>query len=415
MEDALGEILSHASEELFSQEKMMLILVKEKMKGYGIELTKIQERALILHLQKHGLEGLERFTFEPNSHQKAILKKLGSDDLVIELDFQQSDLDALQNKISDVVSRASIDTTEWLSDKLNKAWMKQSKSILKKIKSERRQFTNIHNKIWGKPLDLLDALISLSTELGSEFSQKHNSSTSNDKDIIFYVLTRLHARGCQVSSEILTLLRGGFADGAHARWRTLHEISVIAQFISTNDDDLAERYLAHSTVADYQRALQYRKYSDDLSYAPMSDEAFNEIKATYDAVVEKYGENFKSYYGWASEVLGNSRPNFTNIEEKVHESHMQPFVKLAHVNMHAGSKGIFYRLGSSPNEDLLVAGASIFGIGEPGQNTAYTINKLTSTALLHKNNSFDNLGSILALRKFMQEVIWEFDRAMEEQ
>lgn len=300
MEDSIGEILNQVIEQEFSPEKLMVMLVKEKTEICGIKLTKTQEKALITHLQKHGLEGIAGFNFEPNRNQKAILKKSGREDLVIELDFEESDLDALQNKISDVVSRASIDTTEWLSDKLNKAWMKQSKSILKKIKSERRQFVDIHNKIWGKPLDLLDALISLSTELGSDFNQKHNSFTSNDQDIIFYVLTRLHARGCQVSSEILTLLRGGFADGAHARWRTLHEISVIAQFISTNDDDLAERYLAHSAVADYQRALQYRKYSDDLSYVPMTDETFNEIKATYDAVVEKYGENFKSDYGWAS-------------------------------------------------------------------------------------------------------------------
>jgi hypothetical protein len=415
MEDSIGDILDQMIEQEFSQEKLMLMLVKEKTEKYGIKLTKAQEKDLIVHLQKNGLEGIAGFTFEPNRNQKAILKKSGSEDLTIELDFQESDLDALQNIISDVVSRASIETTKWLSDKLNKAWMKQSKSILKKIKSERRQFIDIHNKIWGKPLDLLDALISLSTELGSEFNQKLNSSALNKHDTIFYVLTRLHARGCQVGSEILTLLRGGFADGAHARWRTLHEISVIAQFISENDEDLAERYLAHSAVSDYQRALKFRKYSDDLSYAPMSDKTFNEIKATYDAVVEKFGENFKLDYGWASEVLGNSRPNFTNIEEKVSESHMQPFVKLAHVNVHAGSKGIFYRLGSPPNEDLLVAGASIFGIGEPGQNTAYTVNKLTSTVLLHKNNNFDNFGSVLALRKFMEEVIWEFDRAMEEQ
>jgi len=40
---------------------------------------------------------------------------------------------------------------------------------------------------------------------------------------------------------------------------------------------------------------------------------------------------------------------------------------------------------------------------------------LTSTLLLYKNNSFDNLGAVLALRKFMEEVVWEFDRAMEEQ
>src|SRR5687767_15663627 len=120
MEDAVGEILNQIIEKQFSQEKMMLILIKEKIKGYGIELTKSQERDLILHLQKHGLEGLETFTFEPNRHQKALLKKMGSDNLV--LDFQQSDLDALQNKIVDVISHAGIETTEWLSGKLVKAW-----------------------------------------------------------------------------------------------------------------------------------------------------------------------------------------------------------------------------------------------------------------------------------------------------
>jgi len=217
MEDALGEILSRASEEMFSQEKMMLLLVKEKMKKYGIELTKQQEKKLILQLQEHGLE---EFSFEANRHQKALLKKLGNKNLL--LDFQQSDLDALQNQIIDAVSHAGIETTEWLSDKLVKEWKQQSKSILKEIKSERHKFLDYHNKVWEKPLDLLDALISLSLELGSEFSQKFNSATSSDSDIILHVLTRLHARGCQVSSEILTLLRGGFADGAHARWRTLH-------------------------------------------------------------------------------------------------------------------------------------------------------------------------------------------------
>jgi len=72
MEDTLGEILSRASEEMFSQEKMMLLLVKEKMKEYGVELTKQQEKKLILQLQEHGLK---EFSFEPNRHQNALLKK----------------------------------------------------------------------------------------------------------------------------------------------------------------------------------------------------------------------------------------------------------------------------------------------------------------------------------------------------
>lgn len=413
MEDTLGELFNKVLDENFSQEKLMLLLMKNKLsKEYGIELTKHQERKLLSHIKKSDLEG---FTFKPNPAQKKLLKKFGGDNIVLELDFQQSDLDTFQEKIFDAVGHVSIETTEWLSDKLLKSWKHQMRTILRKIKSERREFVTYHNKVWGTPLDLLEALISLSLELGDDFSQKFSSLVSNKDDIVFYALRGLHARGCQVSSEILTLLRGGFADGAHARWRTLHEISVIAQFISINDNDLAERYLAHSAIEDYKRALQYRKYSDELSYAPLSDKVFEEIKSNYDDVKKRYKANFKSDYWWASDVLGNSNPNLSHIEEKVDESHMKPFVKLAHLNVHAGSSSIFYRLGSPPENDLLVAGPSIFGVWEPGQNTAYTINKLTSTFLLYKNQNLDNLGTVLTLRKFMEEVVWEFDRAMEKQ
>jgi hypothetical protein len=386
------------------------------LKEHGIELTKHQEKKMILQLQEHGLE---EFTFEPNRQQKTLLKKLGSDSLV--LDFQQTDLDALQSKIFDAASHAGIETAKWLSEKLSESWQRQSKTILKKIRSERREFINYHGKIWGKPLDLLDALISISLELGNETSLKSEPISDNKDNIVFHTIKRLHARGCQVSSEILTLLRGGFSDGAHARWRTLHEISVVAQFLSTNNAELTERYLAHSAIVDYQRALQYQKHSDSLSYAPLLYDEFAKIKANYDMVKDKYGKGFKNTdwfrndYWWASIVLNNPHPNLANIEERVEVSFMQPFVKLAHVNVHAGSAGIFLRLGSPPNNDVLVAGASVFGVWEPGQNTAYTICNLTSTLLLYKSDNLEDIGSALALRKFTEETVQEFDYAMEEQ
>ena len=43
------------------------------------------------------------------------------------------------------------------------------------------------------------------------------------------VQTRLHARACQIAREVLTLLYAGFAEGAMARWRALHELAVLSQ------------------------------------------------------------------------------------------------------------------------------------------------------------------------------------------
>ena len=179
MEDTLGELFNKVFDENFSQEKLMLLLMKDKLsKEYGIELTKNQERKLLSHIKKSDIEG---FTFKPNPAQKKLLKKFGGDNIVLELDFQQSDLDTFQEKIFDAVGHASIETTEWISDKLFKSWKHQLRTILRKIKSERREFVNYHNKIWGVPLDLLEALISLSFELGDDFSQKMSSNAISHK------------------------------------------------------------------------------------------------------------------------------------------------------------------------------------------------------------------------------------------
>ena len=44
-----------------------------------------------------------------------------------------------------------------------------------------------------------------------------------------------------MSRAILALLRSGFADDAHARWRSLHELAVVSGFISEYGEDVAEK------------------------------------------------------------------------------------------------------------------------------------------------------------------------------
>lgn len=62
------------------------------------------------------------------------------------------------------------------------------------------------------------------------------------------VLTRLHARACQIAQEVIVLLSAGLADGAMARWRTLHEVATAALLISENGEALAERYARHDVI-----------------------------------------------------------------------------------------------------------------------------------------------------------------------
>ena len=97
---------------------------------------------------------------------------------------------------------------------------------LEEVRADRRGFEERLIEIWRKPIDLLELFISLAAEAGTDFNREFRHGAVRADDPIFEALTRLHGRACQVAKEILVLLRSGYADGAHARWRTLHEIAV---------------------------------------------------------------------------------------------------------------------------------------------------------------------------------------------
>ena len=217
------------------------------------------------------------------------------------------------------------------------------------------------------------------------------------------------------SKEVLLLLRHGFADGAHARWRTLHEISVIAEFIFQHGNEVAEQYMNHSTIGDVYEVELYKTYHRKLHYKPPNQEEIDSIKANRKELINRYGKDFANQYGWASKTLSNKNPNLTHLEEHIGFNHLRPFVKLANVNIHAGSKGAILRLGSPPGEEeFLIVGPSIFGLGEPAQNTAYSFLLLTKTLLATKIN-MDTTVFLIAAENLLHETFWAFDEVMEAQ
>jgi hypothetical protein len=92
-----------------------------------------------------------------------------------------------------------------------------------------------------------------------EWIHKRNVSEKGDlkKKRLQSILTRLLARGCQVSDEIISLLENGFADGAMARWRTLREIAVVATVIRRYGTDIGARYVDHQAVESKRKMDKY--------------------------------------------------------------------------------------------------------------------------------------------------------------
>ena len=88
------------------------------------------------------------------------------------------------------------------------------------------QANNFHR--WREAFDLLEMLYLLCEEATTLFAQEFGPEAAETNDVLFEALISLQARALLVSNEILCLLAGGYPDGALSRWRTLHEIGVVA-------------------------------------------------------------------------------------------------------------------------------------------------------------------------------------------
>ena len=281
---------------------------------------------------------------------------------------------------------------------------KDASSGLKRHRRDRKGFEKRLNKRWKYPLDLLDLSIALNLEAGTEFNRKFRNEAVGSGDAVFEALTRLHARGCQVSGEVLALLHAGFADGAHARWRSLHEMAVVASLIQEHGQELAERYLLHETIQQYKLACEYQKYFDRLGDEPPSKGDLEILRVKRDELIARYGESFNGDYGWASSAIGSNRPTMSDIEQHVQLDHMRPYYRMASDNIHPNSHGAYFRLGLRlSQQEVLLAGPSNVGLADPGHSTAISLLQLTTT-LLATESALDCVVTMKILAELTNEV-----------
>src|SRR5207249_4603059 len=204
---------------------------------------------------------------------------------------------------------------------------------------------------WGPALGLLEMVREVAVEAGDDFNTEVRPQAATTEDFVFEVLTRLHARACQVASEVITLLRSGHASGAHARWRTLHEIAVVTFFLREHSDEVARRYLEHDVIQAYKSALTHRRYAQRLGQEGPTEDEFDEAKRLRDDLVAKYGRAFKRDDGWAASVLPGEGRTFSEIEAATKLDQMRPYYKMASHAIHPNARALFFdlRLGDDEN------------------------------------------------------------------
>lgn len=382
---------------------LVQILAKQSEEA-GVKLTDEQWRELYEHIRvdEDAIQLTGPITFDGQRMDLA----LNESDMVA--------VEACMNRLSEKMPSLLVEIGNAVGDDLlgtlRDRWPEQEQIE----DQDRRAFVRRLHERWGSPISLLRMMLTISREFG-EMTSRDIARLGQDVALRHRVLTRLHARSCQVFDEVVCHLANGFADGAMARWRTLHEIAVVAMFIRKEGEGTARRFLDHQSVETFNAAKSYRRFSSQLGYAPMTDEDFEASKLARDETVAKYEHEpqFDSDYGWAAEALGIERPHLLHIEESVGLDHFRPYYKLACQNVHASSKGSIERLGMPGGSDALLAGPSNAGLSDPGQNSAISLYR-SSLALGLLVPTMDSLVVLRVLAGLVDDACQSFHAAHEQ-
>lgn len=283
--------------------------------------------------------------------------------------------------------------------------VKSAKKMLKERRKLANGFEKRNVKRWAKAFDLLETHIVICTEAGEEFNSSNRPTAVENNNLVFDIVVRHHARACHIAQEVLCLLKSGFADAAHARWRALHEVNVTAMFIAKHGQDCAERFYFHDIVDSYDGMIEHKMYEERLQEKAPSQEEIDSCKVEYDKLIERYGKKFGDHYGWASYLLPNyKRVSFTAIEKDVGLDHMRPYYKWASQNIHSGSKGMRNRLGlCEAKDDILLVGQSNSGMIDPAHATAISLSQITCT-LLTIEPTLDYIVIMKIANEFQEDV-----------
>ncbi len=145
-------------------------------------------------------------------------------------------------------------------------------------------------EFWPRSMPLLEKFIALAQDISTRFYYAYREGSCGHKSL-FAVLHELQARACQVAGAILVLLKAGYADDAFARWRTLHEITVVSSFIlKYREQDAAAKYWEHGF------------------------------------------SNLDNHKGWAAEILGKKSVGIAELERNADLNEMRKSYKAANYN-----------------------------------------------------------------------------------
>ena len=343
---------------------------------------------------------------EDSSPRPAPLARPDLFDEMARIILERAQPDASEETLSQVVQAATEAAAPIITDELARL----TPSMVIDHEAIRVAFEIRLRDPWGAAFDAFEALRVASVESGERYIDRVADEASADGDQVFPVLVRLHARACEGASEIATLLRSGHASGAHARWRTLHEIAVVMSFIADQGDEAARRYMEHRAISSWHDAQDYQVFAARLGEEPFTAEEMDEMAHERAALLARHGPSFDKPWGWASAALRPAPPTFRSLETAVDLAHWRPYYAMASHGVHGGPRALYFRLGVPDALETLIAGPSNLGLGDPGIDASLSLGVIDAVLLTHRAD-LEGLTTAKVIHALVDRAVAAFSEA----
>lgn len=336
IQDALDQCLAQVT----SREQLLPWMLVKAAKRLDLSLPELEIHRLttaILHAEGNLLQlDLDPpcALGETEEEIQATVQRLFNELIESMPDIEDNLVEAVSKAVPDVLARVAEIIGDHISDQALEHTLH-----LRKAHSDR---ANTVQRIWGTAIEQLDFLRHMVLEWNCAAMELHSGAYANPNTA--FALSRLVTRAYEIVGEIITLVRAGYADGALARWRSLHEICVVAMFLSRRSDRCSQMYLSHHWVEEL-RLLEVDKASGTASANNAHlDRYIRDLRKQKSAMANEFGKAFASDYGWASVELGRSKTTFRDLESHVGLEILRRGYQQANNTVHGGALATLTRI-----------------------------------------------------------------------
>lgn len=271
----------------------------------------------------------------------------------------------LQKQVSKLIQERLQESFQKQAERNYTETLNNKSKTLTDFRTGEEVFCNNQIDKWKDCFDLFELMYILSAKTASEYC-KQIGLLENKEELVppymFITQRELHGRACQIFSEILCLMKNGYADAALARWRTLYEISIISDFIKTEGENVAKSF--------------YLSNSHDYNWAK----------------VAKSFRNFKY-----------KNITFKNIQDKssINKEWLKEYTTACQV-IHASAEGTFGRLSNKCDGiDIIPVGKSDYGIDISGMHSCIWLSIINATflTLVPLEDALVNLKTLMLIKE----------------